>query len=164
MHGDVTCVNKNEALYKRSRVNVKVMRGSTFTLTRSLSNIASILFARKLSTRTHVKIRRRWKSILVNVPVEVGLHVCGTRNRRYVSRFQASGGKREAGGERETHVTGKGAQKIITRRARLVLYARFALAFPRLKNAKKRKQNKQLLFCKLKKAAKQNWCTFFARK
>ena len=109
--GDVTCVNKNEALYKRSRVNVKVMRGSTFTLTRSLSNIASILFARKLSTRTHVKIRRRWKSILVNVPVEVGLHVCGTRNRRYVSRFQASGGKREAGGERETRDTRDGERR-----------------------------------------------------
>ena len=159
--GDVTCVNKNEALYKRSRVNVKVMRGSTFTLTRSLSNIASILFARKLSTRTHVKIRRRWKSILVNVPVEVGLHVCGTRNRRYVSRFQASGGKREAGGERETHATGKGAQKIITRRARLVLYACFALAFARLKNVKR----KQLLFCKLQEQRnKLKWCTFFAKK
>ena len=159
--GDVTCVNKNEALYKRSRVNVKVMRGSTFTLTRSLSNIAPILFARKLSTRTHVKIRRRWKSILVNVPVEVGLHVCGTRNRRYVSRFQASGGKREAGGERETHATGKGAQKIITRRARLVLYACFALAFARLKNVKR----KQLLFCKLQEQRnKLKWCTFFAKK
>ena len=159
--GDVTCVNKNEALYKRSRVNVKVMRGSTFTLTRSLSNIASILFARKVSTRTHVKIRRRWKSILVNVPVEFGLHVCGTRNRRYVSRFQASGGKREAGGERETHATGKGAQKIITRRARLVLYACFALAFARLKNAKR----KQLLFCKLQEQRnKLKWCTFFAKK
>ena len=159
--GDVTCVNKNEALYKRSRVNVKVMRGSTFTLTRSLSNIASILFARKLSTRTHVKIRRRWKFILVNVPVEVGLHVCGTRNRRYVSRFQASGGKREAGGERETHATGKGAQKIITRRARLVLYACFALAFARLKNVKR----KQLLFCKLQEQRnKLKWCTFFAKK
>ena len=159
--GDVTCVNKNEALYKRSRVNVKVMRGSTFTLTRSLSNIASILLARKLSPRTHVKIRRRWKSILVNVPVEVGLHVCGTRNRRYVSRFQASGGKREAGGERETHATGKGAQKIITRRARLVLYACFALAFARLKNVKR----KQLLFCKLQEQRnKLKWCTFFAKK
>ena len=101
---------------------------------------------------------------VVNVPVEVSLHVCGTKNRRYVSRFQASRGKRETGGERETHATGKGAQKIITRRARLVLYARFALAFPRHKNAKKRKQNKQLLFCKLKKAVEQNWCTFFARK
>ena len=96
---------------------------------------------------------------VVNVPVEVGLHVCGTRNRRYVSRFQASGGKREAGGERETHATGKGAQKIITRRARLVLYACFALAFARLKNVKR----KQLLFCKLQEQRnKLKWCTFFA--
>ena len=71
------------------------------------------------------------------MPVEVGLHVCGTRNRRYVSRFQASGGKREAGGECETRATEKGAQKIITSRARLVLYARFALAFARLKNGEK---------------------------
>ena len=62
-----------------------------------------------------------------------------------VSRFQASGGKREVSGERETHATGKGAQKIITRPERFMLYARFALAFARLKNAKK----KQLLFCKL---------------
>ena len=136
--GEVSCVNKNGALYKRSRVNVKVMRGSTFTFTRSLSNITSILFARKLSTRTHVKITRQWKSTLIDVPVEVGLHVCGTRNRRYVSRFQASGGKREAGGECETRATEKGAQKIITSRARLVLYARFALAFARLKNGKKK--------------------------
>ena len=75
---------------------------------------------------------------VVNVPVEVGLHVCGTKNRRYVSRFQASRGKREAGGERETHATGNGAQKIITRRERLVLYACFALAFARLKNAKRK--------------------------
>ena len=36
------------------------------------------------------------------------------------------------------HATGKGAQKTITRRASLVLYARFALAFARLKNAKKK--------------------------
>lgn len=42
------------------------------------------------------------------------IHVCGTRNGRYVSLFQAKGGKREAGGERETRVTEKGAQKIIT--------------------------------------------------
>ena len=114
------------------------MRGSTFTFTRSLSNIASILSTRTLYKRTHVKITRQWKTTLVNVPVEVGLHVCGTRNRQYVSRFQASRGKREAGGERETHATGKGAQKIITRRERFVLYAHFALAFARLKNAKKK--------------------------
>ena len=62
VHGDVTCVNKNEALYKRSRVNVKAMRESTFTLTRSLSNIASILSARKIYTLTHVKITQQWKS------------------------------------------------------------------------------------------------------
>ena len=78
-----------------------------------------------------------------------------------VSRFQASGGKREVGGERETHATGNGAQKIITRRARLVLYACFALAFARLKNAKR----KQLLFCKLQEHRnKLKWCTFFAKK
>ena len=120
------------------------MRGSTFTLTRSLSNIASILFARKLYTRTHVKIRRRWKSILVNVPVEVGLHVCGTRKRRYVSRFQASGGKREEGGERETHATGKGAQKIITRRARL-RPLRAGLPSPQKREKKKTKQTTPIL-------------------
>ena len=66
-----------------------------------------------------------------------------------VSRFQASGGKREVSGERETHATGKGAQKIITRPERFMLYARFALAFARLKNAKKNAKKKQLLFCKL---------------
>ena len=36
-------VNKIEAMYGLSRVSVKVERGSTFTLTRGLSYIASIL-------------------------------------------------------------------------------------------------------------------------
>ena len=114
----------------------------------------------------HANARKNYATVeihptVVNVPVEVGLHVCGTKNRRYVSRFQASRGKREAGGERETHATGNGAQKIITRRARLVLYACFALAFARLKNAKR----KQLLFCKLQEQRnKLKWCTFFAKK
>ena len=77
-----------------------------------------------------------------------------------VSRFQASGGKREVGGERETHATGNGAQKIITRRARLVLYARFALAFACLKNEKE----KTTPILQAARTEEQNWCTFFARK
>ena len=39
-----TLVNKIEAMYGRPRVNVKVERGSTFTFTRDLRYIASILF------------------------------------------------------------------------------------------------------------------------
>jgi len=38
-------VNKIEAMYERPRVNVKIERGSTFTFTRDLLYIASILFA-----------------------------------------------------------------------------------------------------------------------
>ena len=45
-HVNFTRVNEIEAMYGRSRVNVKVERGSTFTFTRGLSNTASILFTR----------------------------------------------------------------------------------------------------------------------
>ena len=40
------CVNEIEAMYERSRVNVKVEPRSTFTLTRDRPYIASILFMR----------------------------------------------------------------------------------------------------------------------
>ena len=50
-----TCVNKLEAMYEVSCVNVKVERGSTFMLKRDTSYITSILLA-------HVKITRQWKS------------------------------------------------------------------------------------------------------
>ena len=53
-------------MYGRSDVNVKVERGSTFTFTRGLSDIVSILFTHvkpvKVYVRTHVKITRQWKS------------------------------------------------------------------------------------------------------
>ena len=39
-------VSKIEAMYERPRVNVRVERGSTFTLMRGLSYIASIFFTR----------------------------------------------------------------------------------------------------------------------
>ena len=39
-----THVNKIEAIYKVSRVNVKVERGSTFTFTHDLSYMTSVLF------------------------------------------------------------------------------------------------------------------------
>ena len=45
-HVNFTHVNKVEAIYGRSRVSVKVERGSTFTFTRGLSYIASISFMR----------------------------------------------------------------------------------------------------------------------
>ena len=45
-HVNFTHVNKVEAIYGRSRVSVKVDRGSTFTFTRGLSYIASISFMR----------------------------------------------------------------------------------------------------------------------
>ena len=40
------CVNEIEAMYERSRMNVKVQRGSTFTYTRDTPYIFSILFTR----------------------------------------------------------------------------------------------------------------------
>ena len=39
-------VNEIEAVYERPRVNVKDQRGSTFTITRDLPYIVSILFTR----------------------------------------------------------------------------------------------------------------------
>ena len=49
-----------EAMYERPRVNVNVERGSTFTFTRDLLYIVSVLFTRtKIYVRTHVKITRQ---------------------------------------------------------------------------------------------------------
>ena len=45
-HVKFTRVNEIEAMYERPRVNVKVERGSTFTFTRDLPYIVSILFTR----------------------------------------------------------------------------------------------------------------------
>ena len=41
-----TCVNKIEAMYERSRVNVKTAPRSTFMSTRDTSYVASILYTR----------------------------------------------------------------------------------------------------------------------
>ena len=47
-------------MYERPRVNVNVERGSTFTFTRDLLYIVSVLFTRtKIYVRTHVKITRQ---------------------------------------------------------------------------------------------------------
>ena len=68
---------------ERTRVNVKVERGSTFTFTCGFLYIVSILLTHvkpvKVYLRTHVKITRQWKStlsllfcdVLVVVPVLV---------------------------------------------------------------------------------------------
>ena len=45
-HVDFTRANKIEAMYERPQVNAKVEPRSTFTFTRGLSYIASILFTR----------------------------------------------------------------------------------------------------------------------
>ena len=45
-HVKLTRENEKEAMYERLRVNVKVERGSTFTFTRGLPYIVSILFTR----------------------------------------------------------------------------------------------------------------------
>ena len=53
-------------IYESSRVNVKVEPRSTFTFTREVSYIVSILFTHvkpfKVYVHTHVKITRQWKS------------------------------------------------------------------------------------------------------
>ena len=51
-------VNEIEAMYEVSRMTVKFERGSTFTVTRDLSYIASIYSY----ARSHVKITQQWKS------------------------------------------------------------------------------------------------------
>lgn len=43
----VTRVNEIEAMYEKPRINVQVERGSTFTCTRDLPHIASVLFTRE---------------------------------------------------------------------------------------------------------------------
>ena len=53
IHVNFMRVNKIEAMYGNSRVNVKVDLRSTFTFTRSVSYIASILFKRVLFTRVN---------------------------------------------------------------------------------------------------------------
>ena len=55
-----TRVNEKEAMYERPRANVKVEEGSTFTLTRNLPYIVSIVFT---CVRTY-KITGQWKSTL----------------------------------------------------------------------------------------------------
>ena len=45
-HVNLTCVNKIEAMYGRSRVHENVEPRSMFTFTRALSYMASILFTR----------------------------------------------------------------------------------------------------------------------
>lgn len=55
---------------------------------------------------------------------------------RIFRQAEASGGKREAGGERETHATGKSAQKIITRRARALRPVRAGLRSPQKREKK----------------------------
>ena len=58
-----TRVNTIEATCERSRVNVKVERGSTFTFTRDLPyNCLNFIYARKIYVRWHGKIMRQWKS------------------------------------------------------------------------------------------------------
>ena len=63
-HVNFTRVHKIEAMYRRSRVNVKVEPRSFFTFARGLSYIArSILFKRvKIYVPTHLKVTRQWKS------------------------------------------------------------------------------------------------------
>ena len=60
-----TRVNEKEAMYERPHANVKVEEGSTFTLTRNLPYIVSIVFTRVKFTcvRTY-KITGQWKSTL----------------------------------------------------------------------------------------------------
>ena len=60
-HVNFTRVNEIEAMYGRSRVNVKVEPRQTFTLTRALS---ILIYARKIYERSHGKITRQWKSTL----------------------------------------------------------------------------------------------------
>ena len=43
-HVNFTRVNKIEAMYERSRLNIKVESPLTITFTRDLSSIASVLF------------------------------------------------------------------------------------------------------------------------
>ena len=59
-------VNKIKPMYERSRINVKVERGSFLTFTRDLlKHIASISFTRvKFICVAHVKITRQLKSVL----------------------------------------------------------------------------------------------------
>ena len=58
-HVNFTRVNKIEAMYERSRANVKAERGSSFTFTRDLPFNVSIIYARNARSRRHVKVEPR---------------------------------------------------------------------------------------------------------
>ena len=67
-------------MYEKPRVNVKVERGSTLTLTQDFLYIVSILFTHvkpvKVYVRTPVKITRQWKStfrLVILLPSVLGL-------------------------------------------------------------------------------------------
>ena len=63
-HVHFTRLNKLEAMYRRSHVNVKVEPGSAITFTRNLPHVATILSTRVKKDRTHVKITQQWKSTI----------------------------------------------------------------------------------------------------
>ena len=69
-----TRVNKTEAMYGRSRVNLKVERGSTFTFACDLRYIAYTL--RFIYASTHVKITRQWKSTLTEKKIASSILRC----------------------------------------------------------------------------------------
>ena len=61
MHGD-----KIKAMYYEvSRVNIKVERGSTFTLLATSHTLPLFTYRGKIYVRTHVKVMRQWKSTLM---------------------------------------------------------------------------------------------------
>ena len=65
-HVKFTLVNEIEVMYERPRVNVKVERGSTFTFTRDLPYIVSILFTRvnKIYVR---KARKNYATVEIHL-------------------------------------------------------------------------------------------------
>ena len=75
-----THVNNTEAMYKVSRVNVKVERGSTFTFICLWPFIHclnfQVIYARNVCSRTHLKITRQWKSFLKATRFSVNFQKC----------------------------------------------------------------------------------------
>ena len=87
-------------MYERPRVNVKVERGSTFTLTRGSSYIVSILFTHvkpvQVYVHAHAKITQQWKFTLSLYKLKVvilftdcSLNSC---NIRHLSMLSWGGG------------------------------------------------------------------------
>ena len=71
-------------MYERVRVNVKIERGSTFTIARDLPYIASILFTRVKFTCVRACARKNYQTVEIHPNAAPPAMFLATRKRFYV--------------------------------------------------------------------------------